>query len=714
MGFPSGAETGKRPKGGFSAFRPVRGNAFFRVGAILLLLLTGRVAVFGETDEEFKKKKSQIFVEKALKAEKKGKIDEAAEAFEDAYEAYPSNVQPLLLWGEVLARVGLYGKAHQVLKKVPIASLPPGGQCRVHLLFGKIALASGAFEPAANSLRDALKANGKSQPARIRLSMLNLILGLPGKASELMADLQGYDEAGYRDRAVAFLLDIDQGNFLRALENCSGMAESLGEASFGEDEPPALLWLWQIGPLFFLAGLPLGLSGFFGLIYLGALLGGLAFLAHRFSPPGPFLWTWVFLFLGVLHVGSAYLFGIPPVRVAALLDGFSLPDPIWILPRLLCGIHFVSLALFLIFPAFFKFLPETMQPRRYELFGIWFFTWWFMSFVLVFQSKLAFTARWVSLFVTFVLTAVSAACMPLGRYLLFLTGKSLGVGKVELIAAKSFSADGKISFTDAKIHEAETVRQLDSEAFSEVISGSRKLFSRVERKSFPALWVAYLKSLLETDDIFEAERCIPEFVAAMQNTSYSGTGLLLSAFLKTLQGDNPGVFSLINSIPESRAKAFSAEEAGLSLWLLGRCNRAFSQLVQAHIDFSKILQLSVSPLLKAKTLLELTEMDTSMNRPEWVDKWGVQARELKGGSKTMSYVLSVEATISLFQGRKEDALKLVQSACGSCPQNSRSVGLQGQILCSLGKFNEAEALLEKLVAGSVEAEKLIQRITSKS
>lgn len=682
--------------------------------SLLLLLFIPWVssgATTGTDPRTYDKTKSQLKIEIGLKARQARRIEDAVAAFEDAFEAYPSNVYPLLLWGETLCDVGLYSQANQVLGRIPLKSLPPTGQAHVHLLLGKIAIASGALELAGVCFGDALKAHPDNEPARIRLAMVNECLGLSMRAEELLDKVQLPPGLSYRDRVTVFLLDLGHANFLRAWEVSGELAAFQPPVTSDDEDSGWMDWVfsWQLP--FFVIALPLGLGGLSGAVYLLLLLVGLWFLAGRLTPAGGLGLGLLFIGLAVGHVGTAWWLGVDGLRLALLSDAFSLFDPVWLLPRMVAASHLITLSLYLVFPLFFL-LPEALRPQKRELFALWFFCWWFMMFVLAFQSRLGGEVRWPLMAVSLGLTGLFCLGMPLGRYLFFLVGSHLGLKGAQLISPP-VAAKGAIGFTDAKILESNAQKHFDLDEFDQAVSLSRKLLTGTDRKGFPGCWLLLIRSLIEREDLVEAERSLKDFTAAFQKSSVLASGQLLAAWYKSLTGDHAGALSLIQSIPEERVKGFSVNEAALSLLVLGRCNMAFNQPVQAHIDLSKALSFVRHPLTGAQILCELAELDTTMNRLDWSLKWLEQVSSLKGGKKTQSLGKVIESMVVQVQGQTEQALVLARIACQACGKNGRAWAWQGHLLCLQGKQSEAEHLLEKMAPGSADAEKLMTEITQK-
>ena len=665
-----------------------------------------------EPAADYDKIKAQLKIEIGLKARANKKIEDAVQAFEDAYEAYPANVYPLLLWGDTLCRVGLYQRAQEVLARIPLKSLSPGGQAQVHILFGKIALASGTPELAGKCFSDALKVQPENETARIRLAMVNMLFGAENRATELLESIQFAPGLTFRDRVLVYLMDLSHGNLLRAWENCGELVVFPLPQPDPDAEASLFSGVFSYRLPFFVCSLPLGLSGIFGIGYFLALFVGLWFLASRLITSGSLFLDCCFVALAAGHVIPTWWLSVGPVRFASLIDEFSLNDSVWILPRLLSSGHLIALALFLIFPLF-NFLPGSHRPQRYELYSIWFFCWWFMAFVLVFQSRLNAGVRWPVMLVTLGLAGFFCLMMPLGRYIFFLAGNFFGIKGTRFLASSGVGVSG-MGFTDAKINESKVLKLLETDEFEQAVALGRKVIANTDRKGFPACGLGLIRALIENEDLYEAEKNLKEFLKVFRNSSHLESGKLLSAWYKSLTGDHAGALSLINSISEESIRGFSANESGLSLLVLGRCNLGFNQAVQAHMDFSKGLSLVKNPLTAAYILCELSAMDIQMNRLDWAQKWVIQANALRGGKKTQSLLKIIESMMAQFQGKDDAALVAAVEACRIAPKNGKAWAWQGHLLCLKGKQSHAEILLqEKMTPGTLDAERLMKEITSR-
>ncbi|HNV71682.1 MAG TPA: hypothetical protein PKO06_18400, partial [Candidatus Ozemobacteraceae bacterium] len=643
------------------------------------------------------------------KAQAAGKIEEAVEAFEDAYEAFPGNVQALLLWGDMLCEIGMYGRAFEVLNKIPMASLLPNGQAQVNLLKGKVALASGSLPIAAAFLNDSLKSSPGFGVARVRLALLQLCLGNSRQARQVADDLNSLEGLNYRERAIALLLDLALDNVARALDNAREMSGSMAKIG-GEDGEILLLSLWQIPVVLVLSWFPLaGSHALFGLYFL-ILLCGLAFLASRLCGSSPLWHAGVFVGLAIVHMLVSRVLLQSELYVSILREGCDFSDPFWVMPRVVHAMHGLTLALFVVFPAFLL-LPPSARPRQHELYSIWFFSFWFLVTVAVFQARISLASQ-LLLMAGCALPAIGAAfLMPLGKFLLFVVSSKIGMGeKFEEVATST--SGGGVGFTECKILETKSAPLLEKEQFEEVVSMARKAFAAQPRRSFVALWVAQIKALIELEEMYDAEKSLAEFQRAFPPQPSGEVGQLLNAYLKMNAADHAGALNLLNSVSEQQAKRFTPEQAAWSLLVLGRCYMHLEDPVQAHIELSKALEVGRSPLSKVYALYDLMELELRMDRLEWAQKWAIQAASLKGGPKTTSLSKVIQSMLASAQGNLPEALQLATAACTALGRHGRAWRWLAHLHLLNGAPRDAESILEnKLTAGTADALFLMQEIT---
>jgi tetratricopeptide (TPR) repeat protein len=684
---------------------------------LCLVFWLGGLALFGapvpaaESAEDFQRNKARILLEKALKAQQRGEVEEALAALDDSFEAYPADKRPLFLKAEVLCRFGLFKQATHVISQLAIPKFPPPEQALIHLFRARIAIAEKNLESAAVCFADALKAQKQQPTARIRLALINEFLGSKQRSAELLEGLESFEGTTMRDQAIALTLRFLHGDFSQAWSETQDFAAHLSPKTGAEEEQPFLLELWQNPLVLFFSQVFFALGNAFGILYIFILLIGLAVLSQQITSAAGYAWDLLFVILAGGHMLVTFHFAGPDMVRAMLADHFDLYSPVWIGPRLLCSIHTCTICFFLIFPIF-RLLPEGFRPQKFELYSIWFFCFWFSLFVLLFQSRLPLGMMVTSLAISLVASGISSLFMPLGRYLLYLVGGKLGFKAFLTLPPEGLSG-GAGSFTDGKIQEVNIARQLQNEEFDQVIPLAKKLLVTYDPKAFSEAWLHLIQALLEKEDIFEAERRLQEYGKAFTDSGSANTALLLLALFKSIKGDHAGAHSLIRNISDETARSFSAEQVATLLYVLGRCNLFFKEPVQAHIDFSKGLASTQSPLLKTKILIELTEMDLNMSRLEWTQKWLKIGKSCRGGRKTQSNIKIIESMVTFGQGNKDPALQLAEEACRLFPQNVRAWCWQGHVLCSLERFTEAEALLAHMTAGTYEAEKLMQELTGK-
>jgi tetratricopeptide (TPR) repeat protein len=682
----------------------LRGFFFF----FLILTITSS-ALFAEEDSLLLKK-SKILMTKGIKAEQKGEIDEAVAAFEEAYSVYPKNFFPLLLWGKSLAKVGMYERAGEILNKIPLEKLSKAGKSEVHCLLGKIALSKDSVESAAYSYSQALKVDKDNGIARVRLAVVNQLLNIPSRAEELLLEVEDFEGFPMKELLMASLLDMRHGNFGRALSTIEEFPEHMEAENYFDEEEPVLISLWRTPSICFLAILPIGLKGLLSFIYFGAVLMGLVLLASRLSPQTSFWHDCAFVIGALVLVIGTQHFAAKSVLTSTLLDEFSITDSIWVMPRLLIGMNFISLGLFIVFPMF-KFMPESQRPKRYEFYGIWFFCWWFITLVLVFQSNLQFSSKALYMSISFILSLISASFMPLGRFLFYRVASVFGFGGVANVASKDLRTKSSISFTDAKILETKAWQLIAKEDFEEVILTGRKVLNSLDKKTFPSLWKAMIFAFIAKEDYFAAEKWISDFKVSFTNSNLLESGLLFDAYLKSLKGDFATAIKIIKGMPNDRIKSFSNDETSIILLTLGRCNLAYKENVQAHIDLNKAYECARLPLMKIEALIELMDLDIRMKAASSVKKWQANGTKVSGGPKTLALKKTLASMAVSFENKTDEALNLAKEGCLAMKINSRACLWYGHLLCQQNNHTEAEEILNRMTVGTADANKLMEEVT---
>lgn len=676
-----------------------------------LLLASLAFAQTGPSEEEkFARQKAELLISKGIKAQLKGEVEDAMEAFDDAFQVYPANKKPLFLKGEVFCKFGQYRRAAELLDNLPLDTFSADERAEYHLLYGTISVANRSLELAAAAYGNALRSQPNNLSAKIRLALVNEFFGNHNRAAQLLDDLKSLENATFRERCIALSTRLFAGDLGQAYADSDILTKILRRGTFHSENPPFLLWVWSNTVFFFFALLPWSFGNMVGIFYLLILMIGLAFFSSHLTAASKVSLDISFVILGMAHFILAWRFGSQELTLALLSETFNGYSEAWILPKLLIGMHFCTIAFFVIFPLF-RMLPEGFRPKRHELYATWFFCFWFMLFVILFQSRMPLTQQAHYLLFTFFATFSTTLFMPMGKYIFFLIGKNFGLGR--FVTLSEDGDDGGLSFTDGKVQEAKAGHHLEREEFDTVLAIGRKIFSAFPPKTFPQLWIHIAKALIEKEEIFEAERKIREYLDAFADTSHHDSGLLISAFFKTVKGDHTGAFSIINNIPEAKVKNLSPEEIGWSLYILSRCNISFKENVQAHVDFSKALSSATTPLTKARILVELAEMDAQLNRLEWTQKWLSEGKSLGGGPKTKGLVKTIESIVLFCQGKIEEALKTSEEACKIYSQNSRAWYWRGHLLCLQNRQAEAEALLKNIPTGMDDADRLMGEITKR-
>lgn len=672
---------------------------FLKFQLIFMLICLSAVGSFAASNESLLKKKSTILIEKGLKAEKKGDIETAVASFEEAYNVYPKNVLPLLMWGKLLYSVGMYDRANEVLKKIPLNKLPNTGQAIVHNLFGKIAMASKNISSAAISFSNALKADKQNGTSRIRLAVVNLILGNYNRAQELLDYFDDFSGFSKKDQVLAFLADINIGNLGRALSTAGELQKTLDKVDFGDESPPFLSSLWKIQIVAFFTYLPIALGPLLSFIYFSCLIIIFILVASRFSTSSSLAYDVTFfaatltLILVAQHISSKDLFS------TAMLDDFFLYNVAWLIPRLLISTHFTTFGLLLIMPLF-QLLPESQRPRRYEFYGIWFFCWWFSLFVLSFQSQLSFSTRIIQMVVFAILTALSAAFMPLGRFVFYRVSQLLGIGGITEISKKDLRKKSSIGFTDGKILEAKIEKLMFKEDFNEIIFIGKQVISKLNPKSFPKLMKNLVFAHIITEDFLEAKSLATTFQKTFKTGNNTETAKLINAHIKVQTGDFVAALELINSMDRGKIKSFTNNETALSLLILGKCNVAYKEYVQARKDLENSFEISELPIIKSSAALELAKLSLKMNKQGWINVWNNRIKNINGGKTTSSLKLLTSSIVAMSERNMDESLNKAKKACETNPCSQTFAWLANLYVIS-NQVDEADKLCEKMMPDSV-------------
>ncbi|MGM0598572.1 MAG: tetratricopeptide repeat protein [Candidatus Rifleibacteriota bacterium] len=680
-------------------------------GVLFLALFVLICQISFSQDDESLLERSQLLVQKGQKAEKRGDFDEAVASYEEAYKVYPKNILPLLYWGKSLYKVGMYERARELLARVPLNKIPDAGRSEVYLFLGRIALAQDDLQECAVNLSRSLKALESNEPAKIRLAMVNYLLSFSSRAEELLRDSSSFAGLSFNELIIAFLVDMQMGNFVRAFSTCSEFGNYMNPENYIDNNSPFLLNLWRIGPILFLTLLPVTLGAFWSTLYFIILFSTLLFFVRKLSAPTKIWHELAFVTGAVLFMSGARMLGQREFYLAAMTEQFSIYDSVWVLPRLLISGNLVALGLFIIFPIA-RMLPKELRPIRYEYFGIWFFCWFFMIFVLVFQSRLSFGFRISVMFASAFMAFLVSFCMPLGRFIQYKILSLFGYSGFAEVNRQDLNRGSALSFTDAKILETKAWKLLDKDDFNEVVLIARKVQTNFDKKTFPILWKAYIIALIAREDYIEAGKSIEGYLKQFSGSSLQEAGELFSAYLKSFTGDFAGALKLIRNISKEAISNFSTDETALSLLVLGRCDLFYKENVQAHIDLNKAFSFAKLPLFKAESLLELIELDYNMKSVDAVKKWYARTAQIRGGVKTEALKKVIDSIAAESRGDDEKALETAKTACETKLRISRACAWYGHLLCMKGDQSKAEDLLEKMTPNSAAADRLMTEVTS--
>ncbi len=652
----------------------------------------------------------QLLLQKGLKAEKNGNLDDAVASYEEAYE-HSNNVLPLLNIAILYSNNNNPDLAEKSLNRIPIDKLPDMGKAEVLYIKGKVHIAKKEFELAANDFLQALGLNKNKNSARVKLAMINLLMGISSRAEELLGNKEDTfsEENGYsfEDLRMCLAIDMHNANFGRAYSTC----EIIGKKNIDSNPHASFFELVTNQPFFmFVSFFPLFLGRTLSVFYFILLFIALGFVASALGKKTSFWHILLFVIAGVGLLIFSQIYCISDVYKALLSGDGYIYDGIWITPKMIIASHLIALALFLIFPCF-RFLKENMRPASYELLGLWLFCFFFGIFVLTFQSNMEVMPRFVFIMIGLFCSLISALIMPFGKLMLYKFAQTVGIsfgGKIE----KTDLNDGNLSFTDIKILETKMRKFINDGEISSAISLGKKVLNSETQKNFPSFWQAMIFAQICSEEYDLAARNINEYYQVFQGTNSYEVGQVWEALLKTEKGDFATAYKIINSISADRAKSMSADEVAVSLLVLARCCLNVKDNVQAHINFNKALNCTKSLLIKLIVLTDIAELDCKMNAKQAMQKWKTMVDSLKGSGKCTSYINTVNSMVAFCEGKKEEAFKIASECLKDKYRNGKAVGWYGHLLCLEGKPNEAEELLSRMTAGSFTAECLMTEVTS--
>jgi tetratricopeptide (TPR) repeat protein len=654
-------------------------------------------------------KKALLYIDNGLKAEAVGNADEALTLYEQAAELTPGDPVPTLYIAKLFTKVGMYTQAQRRLTEIPKNSLTNSQKSEIHFLNTILSISKGSLEEAAVAARDALKLDPQNTDINIVYASLNYLLGFPSKSFEILGNQPKFStKTSSRALLLSFWLDMHLGEVQRAY-NTAGLLARLVKRSKHDDKTFVSRFI-QVPFLYFMAFIPVCINPLLGAIYFFILFSILGLLIYTLAVNKSIKSIFIFA-----TIGTALMLGIQQASFNLSLTqimkpGFSIYDNTWIIPRLLIASHFITLALLVLLPLF-KYLPQKQRPLSKELYGVWFFCFFFMIFICSFQGRLDSFTRFGLMTLGAFFSLIASVTIPMGRYVIFSLTSFMGLSKVSEILSADSSNETPISFTEAKIFQANAHKLIIEEKFLDLIIQSKKLLHHHSFTALPTLWQQMILAMIFTEDYDSASSNINTYLEAFADTTHYEKGLLYQAYLKSNKGDFADALKIIKSLPNARVKSFSNDETAICLLVLGRCGCHYKELVQAHIDLTKAMTYAKIPLLKAEALLEITALDYKMNAKVAIQKWAKQAHELKGNSYTQAYCKTILSMAHAFEKEDEKALTAIKEAIALIDKNSNIYGWYGHLLLQTGKTSEAEAILAHMTSGSFASDQLIAEIT---
>ena len=658
-------------------------------------------------NESLQLEKSKLFTQKGEKAEARGEVSEAVEAYIDAYEACKNNIHPLLKLSSLYMKLGSFKLASRYLSEIPIDKLNEKGRSEVLTLIGKIAVNEKNLGKAADSFKKAVKFNSYNTAANARLALINLMHGMTSRAEELVAQEESFQLYNPEDLGMCLALDFHSVNLARAYDTC----ELLSKNYFTVNKKAGVLERICKHPLFlFISYLPLFLNKTLMVIYFAVMFTALGLSASALTKKTVIWHVLAFVCSGSLLMFLANYYSINDVYYSLLTGYCYVYDGIWILPKIIIALHLVALSLFAIFPMF-RLLKENMRPVTFELLGIWLFCFFFSIFVLSFQSRLDGFTRFVYMAVGLFFSILSSLIMPLGRLLIYNISKYTGIQFLKNVSDTEVP-DGNMNFTEAKLLQTKMWSLINAGNLEEAISIGRKVGSEENFRSYPKIWSAYIVALILNEDFESASRNILGYSQVFMGTEYFEIGQIYEALLKSEKGDYPVAYKLVNAISEEGAKSFDPDETAVSLLILGRCCLNIKDTVQAHINFNKAFASARSMLLKHIILTELVELDLTMNAKQALAKWKIQLNTLSGEGMLCNYRLLIKSMLAFSENKASEAFQFAKDSVEGA-KISRAIYWYGHLLCLVDKVPDAEALLQKMTIGSYSTDRLMNEVTSK-
>lgn len=678
-----------------------------------IITLLGLFCSIGAADcSPIVQKRAQLYLDNAYKAELSGNLDEAFSLYEEAASLVPNNVLPKMKLASLFTKIGMYTQASRRLDEINLDLLSDFQKAEVYFVYSQIAISKGSAEEAASATKNSLKFNPENIELKILYSALNHLLGFKSKSEELLQHHKSFSrDMSSKALLISFLLDLNTGNLSRAYKSAGTLAKYvMKNKNKASTEAAFTSYFLQVQPIYFITFMPLALNGAFYFVYSFMLFCCLGYIILRLSTNGK-LWqilAFAIVASSIMLITQHFFFN--HMFMEAIKSTFSPNNNVWIAPKLLLSLHFISLALFAIFPMF-RILPEKQRPQAHELYGIWFFCLFFMIFICSFQGRIDTTYRFALMSFGAFFALLTSVSLPMGKFIMFKLTSILGLTSVGEMLNTTGDNSSPLSLTEARILQTNSFNMLIEEKFDELIIKGKKILQYHGSAAFPILWQNIIFAMIYVEDFESANKNINGYLEAFAETSHYESGLLYQALLKSKKGDFATALKIIKSFPDNRVKGFTNDETAICLLILGCCGRYYKEFVQAHIDLGKAINFSKLPILKAESLLETTELDYKMNAKVAMQKWAAKANTIKGGPLTTAYCKTVLSMFHAFENDDKRAFALATEATSIVDRCSKIYGWHGHLLNKSGKHSEAEALLSKMTPGTYSTDLLIAELT---
>lgn len=644
----------------------------------------------------------EAYMAKAEAQISNGELFEAVSTFQEALEKYPEhinlNISAVVFYVDYHVQMenfrqealrlisNLYDRKDQLTKPQLY---------RLALCKAKIALAVEAYAEAGDYYAKAVEIFPNSDSARLRLAALKLYLGKREEAGDMLLSMKDVGRINSpEDFRLHYFMNCNVGNFSLAYDSLQRLSDAALKSRGSKPSLKARIF-WQ-PPLKFVIFMPISLKGIPAFLLWAVLFITLAAAVKPLASRYSFKYALGFVFTATIFSFACTQLIEKPMILAMLSDDFNLYSLSWILPKLLLANLFMSVALFLVFPAFSK-LPGRFRPRDYELYGIWYFSISFIAFALVFQSRIP--AKWSIPLSLIILLFASffAQYVPLGRFVFFKTFSLFGLSNLfEFSSAKT--KEKNLSLTEIKILESKAEEFLEQDNYHEVESIAARVFLEVPPESFPGLWRTYFISLLASFKFDDAAKTIDDYHKAFLSVPLGKLGYLYKAFLATEEGDYSTALKILKTFSEKILSDFSKDDVAVYLLAFSRCMISMKENVQASIELDRAYNMAKLPFLKAFALAELARLNRRMNASEAIKTCLAKFDNLRGGENTRAFRATVESISFDAANDDEKALEAAAYAYKNNISNDFALLWHGTLLAKAKKTDEAENLLARMNA----------------